>query len=125
MKQIFAAAIVAGLLAGPAVAEDPADGEMTEGLNLMEEGARMLLRGLMEEMEPAVDALRENLDEMGPAFAEFAQSIGPALGTLLEQVDDFRNYEAPEFLPNGDIIIRSSPDAPIWSPETEGSEIEL
>ncbi len=99
---------------------------MDQGFNLMEEGARMLMRGLMDEMEPTLDILRENFEEMGPAFAEFVRSVGPAFGELLEQVDDLRNYEAPEFLPNGDIIMRRSPDAPVWEPELEeGSEIEI
>ena len=125
MKRIFALSIAAGLLAAPAMAEDAPKAEMDEGLSLMEEGARMLLRGLMEEMEPTVEALRDNFEQMGPAFAEFAQSVGPAFAELLEQVDDLRNYEAPEFLPNGDIIMRRSPDAPLWVPEVDGSEIEL
>ena len=90
----------------------------------MEEGARMIMRGLMTEMEPALDEMREAMEEIGPAFAEFASSIGPALAELLERVDDIRNYEAPEFLPNGDIIIRRKPDAPEWLPD-EAGEIEL
>lgn len=102
---------------------------MGDGLNLMEEGARMLMRGLMAEMQPTIEDLRDTFEEMGPAFAEFAQSVGPAFSELLSQVDDLRNYEAPEFLPNGDIIMRRSPDAPIWipdetTPET-APEIEL
>ncbi|MFA8441518.1 AAA+ family ATPase [Yoonia sp.] len=126
MKQIFALTVAAGLLWTPALAEDAPETEMGEGLSLMEEGARMLMRGLMDEMEPTLEALRENVEEMGPAFAEFIQSVGPAFGDLLEQVDDLRNYEAPEFLPNGDIIMRRSPDAPVWAPEPEeGAEIEL
>lgn len=125
MERIFALTIAAGLLVAPAMADDTAETDMGEGLSLMEEGARMLLRGLLDEMEPTVEALRDSFEQMGPAFAEFAESVGPAFAELLEQVDDLRNYEAPEFLPNGDIIMRRSPDAPLWAPEAEGSEIEL
>jgi hypothetical protein len=125
MKQFLALTIAAGLFCAPALAEDAPETEMGEGLSLMEEGARLLMRGLISEMEPTLETLRENLDQMGPAFAEFAQSIGPAFAELLEQVDDLRNYEAPEFLPNGDIIMRRSPDAPVWVPEQDTSEIEL
>lgn len=126
MKTMYAFTVAAILLWTPLVAEDAPETDMNQGLNLMEEGARMLMRGLMEEMEPTLDALRENLEEIGPAFAEFVQSVGPAFGELLEQVDDLRNYEAPEFLPNGDIIMRRSPDAPVWKPELEdGEAIEL
>ncbi|KQB97225.1 AAA+ family ATPase [Loktanella sp. 1ANDIMAR09] len=125
MKQILALTVAAALLCVPAMAEDALEGDMGEGLDLMEEGARMLMRGLMSEMEPALDALRDNVEQMGPALGEFVQSVGPAFGALLEQIDDLRYYEAPEILPNGDIIIRRSPDAPAWEPEPDTTEIEL
>ena len=125
MRKFLALTVAAGLLCAPAMAEDAPESEMGEGIDLMEEGARMLMRGLMSEMEPALEALRDNLQEMGPAFGEFAQSVGPAFGALLERIDDLRYYEAPEILPNGDIIMRRSPDAPVWEPEQDTSEIEL
>ncbi|MES2667092.1 MAG: AAA+ family ATPase [Pseudomonadota bacterium] len=76
----------------PALAQDaPAD----DGFSLMEEGAKLLFRGLMNEMEPA-------LDGMGKAVTE----LEPALRDLLAMVDDIRNYQAPEMLDNGDILIR-------------------
>jgi len=125
MKQIFALTVAVALWHTPVMAQDAADTEPGEGLDLMEEGARMLMRGLIDELEPTLDALRDNVEDMGPAFAEFARSVGPAFGALLEQVDDLRNYEVPEFLPNGDIIMRRRPDAPDWAPEPDVSEIEL
>jgi hypothetical protein len=125
MKQFLALTVAAGLLCAPAMAEDAPESEMGEGFDLLEEGARMLMRGLMSEMEPTLEALRDNVDQMGPAFGEFVQSVGPAFGALLEQVDDLRHYEAPEILPNGDIIMRRNPDAPVWEPEQDTSEIEL
>lgn len=117
MKQTIALTFAAALFFTPAVAEDnpdAPDAEMSEGLDLMEEGARMLMRGLIVELEPTLDALRDSFQDMGPAF-----------GTFLEQVDDLRNYQAPELLPNGDILMRRRPDAPIWEPEPDGAEIEL
>lgn len=126
MKQIFALTVAVGLLCTPAVAEDAPKTDMNDGLNLMEEGARMLMRGLLEEMEPTIDTLRDSFEDLGPAFGEFAQAVGPAFSDLLEQVDDLRHYDAPEILPNGDIIMRRSPDAPVWEPVPETSEeIEL
>ncbi len=125
MKQFIPVILSIGLLTTPAAAQEQSETDLDEGLSLMEEGARLLMRGLMTEMEPAIEGLRDTFDEMGPAFAEFAQTVGPAFAELLDQVDDLRNYEAPEFLPNGDIILRRSPDAPIWMPEDEGAEIEL
>ncbi len=109
----------------PVMAQDTPDAEVEEGFDLMEEGARMLMRGLMSEMEPALRDMRDAFEQMGPAFADFASSVGPAFAELLEQVDDFRHYEAPEFLPNGDIIIRRAPDAPDWQPAPDEGEIEL
>ncbi|MCK0096330.1 AAA+ family ATPase [Yoonia sp. F2084L] len=125
MKQFIPVILSIGLLSTPAAAQEQSETDLDEGLSLMEEGARLLMRGLMTEMEPAIEGLRDTFDEMGPAFAEFAQTVGPAFAELLDQVDDLRNYEAPEFLPNGDIILRRSPDAPIWMPQDESGEIEL
>lgn len=125
MKQFIAVVFVVGLWAAPVAAEEAPETQMDEGFSLLEEGARMFMRGLMTEMEPTIEGLRDSFEELGPAFGEFAQSVGPAFAALLEQVDDLRNYEAPEILPNGDIIMRRKPDAPIWMPHEDGAEIEL
>ena len=125
MKQIVALTLAFGLAINPVLAQEAEDADTADGFSLMEEGARMLMRGLMTEIEPAITDLREGFEEMGPAFAEFTQAIGPALAELLNQVDDFRYYDAPEFLPNGDIIIRRSPDAPEFSPDPVTGDIEL
>lgn len=125
MKQIVPLTFVACLSVLPAVAQEKAAPETQDGFSLVEQGARMLMRGLMTEMEPAITDLRESFEEMGPAFAEFAQSVGPAFAQMLDQVDDFRNYDAPEFLPNGDIVIRRKPDAPAWQPDPETGDVEL
>lgn len=85
---------------------------MGEGLTLMEEGAKLLFRGLMAEMEPALEDLQGLADEMAPAFAELMGMIG-----------DFSNYRAPEVLPNGDIIIRRK--LPLKLEPAEKGEIEL
>ena len=66
-----------------------------EGLDLMQEGAEMLLRELMEGLKP-------ELDEMAGALA----ALEPRLRELLALVDDIGNYEAPARLDNGDILIR-------------------
>lgn len=79
-------------LAGPAIAENH---EPSEGRDLMQEAMRLFMRGLMEEMEPALEDLSD----------------------LLDQID---TYHPPEVLPNGDIIIRRK--TPL--PEPEG-EVEL
>jgi len=124
MKQIAACAIALSLAFSPASAQDE-----EEGLDLMQEGAQMLLRGLMSEMEPAIDDLTEMMEEFGPAMQMFADEMGPVLSEMLSKIDDIRHYEQPEFLPNGDIIIRRSPDAPPWEApvvtDDDTGEVEL
>jgi hypothetical protein len=52
--------------------------------------------------------------------------MGPAFLDLIQTLDSVRYYERPEILPNGDIIIRRSPDAPLYSPRTDdGDSIDL
>lgn len=87
--------------------------EEEKGFDLMEEGAKLLFRGLMREMEPA-------LNEMGKALTE----MEPALKDLMALIDDIRNYDAPRVLDNGDILIPRRKDAPKPLPQPEG-EIEL
>ena len=95
-----------------------------EGLSLMERGARMFLDGMRSEMEPALRDLGDLLATMGPAMQEFLQQMGPAMADLLGRIDDLAVYEAPELLPNGDIIIRRKPDAGPLPPPQEG-EIDI
>ena len=107
-----ALALVVTLGTGPVSAQEtPQD----EGLSLMERGAQMFLRGLMDEAEPAMKEMQRLIDEMQPAMRQFVQEMGPALSELLGKVDDLSNYHAPEMLPNGDIILRRKvpmPEAP-------------
>ncbi len=74
---------------GPAAAEDqrPAASRLERAL-----------RDMMQDMQPTLD---QALDYM--------RSLGA--------IDDPLNYEMPEVLPNGDIIIRRRPDAPALGPE--------
>ncbi|MGB7316447.1 MAG: hypothetical protein WBC85_00605 [Planktotalea sp.] len=119
MKQIALTAALAVALAMPAQAEDtPKD----QGFNLMEEGARLLFRGLMQEMEPALREMEGLSEQLEPALRGFVQNMGPALGDFLKQVEDFSKYHPPEILPNGDIILRRKTSDEIASPD---GEIEL
>ena len=124
MKQIVVCAIALSLTLSPALAQDEED-----GLDLMQEGAQILLRGLMSEMEPAIGDLTEMMEEFGPAMQLFADEMGPVLSEMLSRIDDIRHYEQPEFLPNGDIIIRRSPDAPAWDApgisDEDAGQVEL
>lgn len=118
MKHIILAACLA--LPMPALAQD--EGEMSEGFSLMEEGARLLFRGIMNEMEPAIEDFGALAQELEPALDMLASEMGPAMLELFKTLDSVRYYEAPEVLPNGDIIIRRSPDAPDYVPKTPAEE---
>ncbi len=67
----------------PAVTQDEPGG-FSEGAELLSEGTRLILRGLLQHLEPAAEGW----------------------GQLVEMLNDFTLYHAPEVLPNGDIIIR-------------------
>ena len=82
------AALILCLTMSPALA----DGESGQEFDLMQQGTRLLLRGLFERIEPDLQAL--------------AQEFGPALRQLQGVIGDLTPYHAPEVLPNGDIIMR-------------------
>ena len=102
-------------LALPAAAQDAAPpggterGEIGQGIDLLGDGARLILRGLAQEMEPALRGLGADIAALRPMLEDLARMIG-----------DMRNYHAPEMLPNGDIVIRRRIPAP-----PPGGEIDL
>ena len=114
MKHLFALCLIVTTSASAAVAQDSEE----RGLSLMERGAKMFMEGILGEMEPAVDEMEGLAERMGPALRSFAREMGPKLTQLLEEVEDWNVYQAPEMLPNGDIIIRRKPDHPLEEPET-------
>lgn len=105
-----------------AMAALPAAAQEPQGKSLMEQGAELFFEGLRQELEPALEDLRELADQFGPAMQSFLQEMGPALADLAAQVQDWSAYEAPEMLPNGDIIIRKKPEPPM--PENPTPEAE-
>ncbi|MDZ4096359.1 MAG: AAA+ family ATPase [Paracoccaceae bacterium] len=97
MKHFLISSIIAvcvSCVALPLAAQGP-DDEKSHGFSLIEEGIKLLFQGLLNDVEPA-------LDEMGRALT----NLEPILRDLAGMVDDLNNYEMPEKLPNGDIIIR-------------------
>lgn len=108
-------ALMLGAVAAPFAAVGPThaddnDGSagMGEGLGLIEEGARLLLRGFVDEMAP----LLRDLEGM---------------------IDDLALYHPPEILPNGDILLRRrvprdpevAPDDGIEGDLESGEEIDI
>ena len=120
MRRIAHALAVLLIATAPAAGQsggEPDDKSAEEGLSLLEEGARIILRSMIGEVEPALKDLHE---EMGRALAE----MEPAFRDLAAMIGDIRNYHAPEMLPNGDIIIRRKSPTERAVPKTDG-EIDL
>ncbi len=93
---------------------------MEEGVDLIEEGAKLLLRGLTEQIEPLMDDLAT---EMEPKLRAFAEDFMPMLEEFSEMIGDLDMYHPPEKLPNGDIILRRK--TPLEVPVPEEGEVEL
>ena len=123
MTRIPAAALALILAACPATAEESAPGTGDKGIDLMEEGARLLFESLLDQMEPQLRELQGMTEEMArqiePALDFLSTEIGPAFMALVARIDDLANYQPPEFLENGDIIIRRKPEAPPFVPLPE------
>ncbi len=97
----------------------PVGAEQDEGSSLMERGVELFLEGLTKEMAPALNDLRGLAEQFGPSMQSFFEEMGPAFAEILSEVKDWSRYEPPEFLPNGDIIIRRKPNPKDEPPEGE------
>lgn len=53
-----------------------------------------------------------HLDKLGRDLGDTVNSLRPVLGDIGTLMDDVKNYQAPERLENGDILIRRRADAP-------------
>lgn len=98
----LAAAFTAALAAAPASAA--------------EEGERIL---------PTEEELQELGRQAERLAREFAERMSPLMRKLEELAGDLTAYEAPEMLPNGDIIIRRKPDEKPAPPPTPEDGVAL
>jgi hypothetical protein len=129
MKHIIApAALAACLLVSPLVAPPLAaqesDQNTDSGPSLMERGAELFWEGLRQEMAPSLEEFQGLMATIGPSMQGFLTEMGPALAEIADKVEDWSRYEAPEILPNGDIIIRRKqpePERPSDSKESDGA----
>ncbi|MEH6836092.1 MULTISPECIES: AAA+ family ATPase [Falsihalocynthiibacter] len=92
MRHFCFAIVAASFVAFPSIAERQGE---PDGADLLEQGLQLLFKELLSQIEPALKD-----------FETFGDELGPKVQELIEMIDDFRNYEAPEKMPNGDIIIR-------------------
>jgi hypothetical protein len=116
--------LVMTLAAAPLAAQEtkPVPLPEEDGFSLMEEGARLVLRGLMSEMEPALNELEGAWVEIQPALRD----LGPRFQELVTMMGDVTNYAAPEMLPNGDIILRrKTPLPPVETAPAPDGAIDL
>lgn len=72
---------------------------------------------VLGELDRRADELSESARR---TIEEFVNLVGPMLTRLSRLIDDLPTYEAPEILPNGDILIRRKPDTP--APTEEGAD---
>lgn len=98
--------------------------EPDAGRSLMERGADLFFEGLRREMAPTLEEAARLFAEIGPSMQQFLAEMGPALARIAEDVEDWSAYEAPEILPNGDIIIRRKAPPPEGeAPGGAGAEV--
>lgn len=68
-------------------------------------GIEDFMRNMLTEAQP-------HLNELGRNLGGLVGAVSPVLSDIADLMDDARNYQAPERLENGDILIRRRADAP-------------
>ena len=118
MTRLIPLALAAALAAAPHAAQE------AEEPSLLEEGADLLFRGLIEEVAPPLQELAGIGSELLPIFETLAREMGPAIAEVAGQIDSITYYEPPVIAPNGDIVLRRRTDAPDWTPPEPDAEPE-
>lgn len=95
--------LILAFLAAPLPAT--AQSETQDGFGLIERGLGIIADNLWTEFGP-------QLDQLGQGMGNALTDLAPVLQDLAVLVDDLGNYQAPERLENGDILIRRRADAP-------------
>ena len=98
MTRILVLCLCLAALPAHAQVEDDGGRGLQDGIDLLSEGTRLLLEGLMNDLGPAIEGLRE-------------------------RIEDLDAYHPPEILPNGDIIIRRR--TPLETTPEPGDGIDL
>lgn len=115
MKTIVAVLCAFCLSVSATSAQDNAQDDTQEGLDLIEEGTKLIMRQLMEGMGEAL----ADLDQM-------AEDLSPVMEELRAMIGDLSAYHLPEVLPNGDIIIRRKIPLMVEPPRSDPeAEIDL
>ena len=111
MKSLLYVAALTLALTLSATAQDVAQEQPEQDeRSLMQRGFEMFFERLLNEVEPLKEDLDQLSDALEPSLQALIEEFGPALRDLADKIDDATRYEAPEVLPNGDIIIRRKED---------------
>lgn len=93
-------------------ADPPASTEAPDALapdalapDALERSVTTFMENLMRDMAP-------HLENLGRDMEGAANALAPTLRDIGTLIDDIRNYEMPQRLENGDILIRRRSDAP-------------
>lgn len=99
--------LVAALAAAPALAQvyEPPKADEPAPEDSLESGIENFLNNLLGQAQP-------HLDRLGRDLGDTLGSVGPVFKDIGALMDDVSNYQAPERLENGDILIRRRADAP-------------
>jgi len=112
MKRI-ALPLIACLIALPAAAQETEPQEPPEDsaplLPFLEQFGKDLMRDFQQEIAPDLERMMER---MGPEMERLMAPMLPRLQELGETLGGLTQYELPEILPIGDIMIRRKKDAP-------------
>lgn len=111
MNRILASlALMLAFLAAPLSAQD--SNPSAEEPGAIERGLGAIIGQLFGSDDPAAPEGGPNANDLTQDLSGALRQMGPVLRDLATQVDDVRNYQAPERLPNGDILIRRREGAP-------------
>jgi hypothetical protein len=102
------------LVTSPLAAETAPENDMDQGFSLLQEGAKLLLRGMASQVEPALKDMTDALEAAKPQLLE-----------LLSMMGNINDYHLPERLPNGDILLRHKTPQEMQDQAQQPSETEL
>ncbi len=111
MKALAFALILA---TSPLAAQTAPQDDVDEGFSLLREGAKLLLRGMASQVEPALKDMTDALEAAKPQLLE-----------LLTMMGNINDYHLPERLPNGDILLRHKTPQEMQAQTPDAGETEL
>lgn len=98
---------LAGMAQGPAFSPPSAEtqGDDTDFGQMLDDQLGSFFDGIIRDIGP-------KMEDIGKDLGARLSTLGPVFDDLSSMVDDIKNYQTPERLANGDILIRRKPGAP-------------